>query len=76
MATNKDGKEEWPPQNRETEGTRTEAIERKATTAKKRKTESSSKDPAWKTGGEWVGERKQDGNSGEKVAKGRDRWTI
>lgn len=68
MATNKDGKEEWVPQNRETEGTWMEAIERKAMTA--------SKDPAWKTGGEWMGERKQDGNSGEKVARGRDRWTV
>lgn len=36
MATNKDGKEEWVPQNRETEETWTEAIERKATTAKKK----------------------------------------
>lgn len=55
MATNKEGKEEWVPQNRETEGTWMEAIERKATTAKKKrkeKKESSSKDPAWKTGGE------------------------
>lgn len=34
MAANKGGKEEWLPQNRETEGTRTEAIERKAITAK------------------------------------------
>lgn len=73
MATNKDRKEEWVPQNRETEGTWTEAKERKAMTAKK---ESSSKDPAWQTGGEWVGERKQDGNSREQVAKGRDRWTV
>ena len=55
MATNKEGKEEWVPQNRETEGTWMEAIERKATTAEKK--ESSSKDPAWKTGGEWPGER-------------------
>lgn len=47
------------------------AIERKDTTAKK--TESPSKDPAWKTGGEWVGERKQDGNSRVKVGA---RWTI
>lgn len=37
MATNKDGKEEWAPQNRETEGTWTEAIERKPATAKKRR---------------------------------------
>lgn len=37
MATNKDGKEEWVPQNRETEGTWMEAKERKATTAKKKK---------------------------------------
>lgn len=36
MATNKDGKEEWVPQNRETEGTWMEAIERKAMTAKKK----------------------------------------
>lgn len=36
----------------------------------KKKKESSSKDPAWKTGGEWVGERKHDGNSGVKVGKG------
>lgn len=34
MATNKDGKEEWVPQNRETEGTWMEAKERKAATAK------------------------------------------
>lgn len=27
---------------------------------------SSSKDPAWKTGAEWLGERKQDENSGIK----------
>ncbi len=37
MATNKEGKEKWVPQNRETEGTWMEAIERKATTAKKRR---------------------------------------
>lgn len=41
-----------------------------------KKKESLSKDPAWKTGGECVRERKQDGNGGIKVAKGRDRWTI
>lgn len=76
MATNKDGKEEWVPQNRETEGTWMEAKERKATTAKKKEKESSSKDPAWQTGEEWVGEKKQDGNSGLKVGKSRDRWTI
>lgn len=35
MAANKDRKEEWVPQNRETEGTWTEATERKATMAKK-----------------------------------------
>lgn len=30
-----------------------------------------------RTGGEWVGERqRRDGNSGEKVGKSRDRWTI
>lgn len=34
MATNKEGKEEWLPQNRETEGTRTKAIGRKAIPAK------------------------------------------
>lgn len=71
MATNKEGKEKWVPQNRETERTWMYAIERKDTTAKK--TESPSKDPAWKTGGEWVGERKQDGNSRVKVGA---RWTI
>lgn len=36
MATNKDRKEEWGPQNRATARTRTEAIERKAMTAKRK----------------------------------------
>lgn len=37
---------------------------RKATTAKRKRRKSRkslSKDPAWKTGGEWVGEKKKDG---------------
>lgn len=70
MVTNKDGKEEWAPQDRrDMDG----GNRKKGYDGKK---ESSSKDPAWRTGGEWVGERKQDGNSGGNVAKGRDRWTV
>lgn len=52
MATNKEGKEEWVPQNRETERTWMEAIEKKRLKTAKKKKEGLSKDPAWKTGGE------------------------
>lgn len=61
MATNKGGKEEWLPQNRETEGTRTEAIERKAITAKNKARLNTQRR---KQGQKW---RKQDGHSKEKV---------
>lgn len=61
MATNKGGKEEWRPQNRETEGTQTEAIERKAITAKNKACLNTRRRKPGQKG------RKQDGYSKEKV---------